>query len=101
MPIEDRRSALKEIAQTIDTNAQELGSILTSEQGKPLANALAEAHGFAAFTRYYASLEMPTEVIQDDDQIRVEAHRAPLGVVAAITPWNFPLVLIGFKFGCI
>ena len=40
---------------------------------------------------------MPREVIQDDDNAFVEVVRRPLGVVAAITPWNFPLTLASWK----
>ena len=42
-------------------------------------------------------MELPVEVIEDSDRRLVEAHRTPLGVVGAIIPWNFPLVLLGFK----
>ncbi|MBV8982803.1 MAG: aldehyde dehydrogenase family protein, partial [Acidimicrobiia bacterium] len=47
--------------------------------------------------QYYADLEVPREVIQDDDAAFVEVVRKPLGVVAAITPWNFPIVLASWK----
>ena len=47
--------------------------------------------------QYYADLEIPREVIQDDDAAFVEVVRRPLGVVAAITPWNFPLMLASWK----
>src|SRR3546814_6563125 len=42
-------------------------------------------------------MEMPSKVIEDNDKRRVEAHRRPLGVVAAIIPWNFPILIIAFK----
>ena len=45
--------------------------------------------------QYFANLETPPQVIQDDDEAYVEVVRRPIGVVAAITPWNFP-VLLGF-----
>ncbi len=96
-PIEERRLAIEKVADIVTANAQELGSILTSEQGKPLAEGIGEAYGFAVFTKQLAALDLPIEIIEDSDARRVEVHRAPLGVVAAIVPWNFPLILLGFK----
>jgi acyl-CoA reductase-like NAD-dependent aldehyde dehydrogenase len=98
-PIEERRKALEAVAEIITTNAAELGAILTGEQGKPLPEAIAEAYGLAFFTRHFASMDLPVEVLDENEARRVEAHRSPLGVVAAIIPWNFPLVLLGFKLG--
>ena len=98
-PIAERRAALEGVADIIAANAQELGGILTLEQGKPVSEAIAEAFGLSIFTRHFAGAELPVEILEDSDARRVEAHRAPLGVVAAIIPWNFPLVLLGFKFG--
>jgi acyl-CoA reductase-like NAD-dependent aldehyde dehydrogenase len=58
---------------------------------------MTEVMGAAIWFRYTASLEIPTEVLQDDEQGRIELRRRPLGVVAAITPWNFPLLLAVWK----
>jgi acyl-CoA reductase-like NAD-dependent aldehyde dehydrogenase len=44
---------------------------------------------------YYANLQIEPEVLQDDGEKRIEVIRKPLGVVAAITPWNFPVILSG------
>jgi acyl-CoA reductase-like NAD-dependent aldehyde dehydrogenase len=98
-PIEERRKALEAVAEIITTNAAELGAILTGEQGKPLPEAIAEAYGLAFFTRHFASMDLPVEVLDENEARRIEAHRSPLGVAAAIIPWNFPLVLLGFKLG--
>lgn len=98
-PIEERRQALERIADIATAHAEELGAILTSEQGKPLSDAIAEAYGFAVFTRHFAAMDLPVEVLEENETRRVEAHRFPLGVVGAIIPWNFPLVLLGFKLG--
>ena len=51
----------------------------------------------AAFFRYFTSLDLPMKVIEDSDGRKVEAHRRPLGVIGAIMPWNFPLILMAFK----
>lgn len=98
-PIAQRRQALEKVAEIVSAHAPELGAILTSEQGKPLPEAVAEAYGFAVFTRHFAAMDLPVEVLEDSEARLVEAHRSPLGVVAAIVPWNFPLVLLGFKLG--
>jgi acyl-CoA reductase-like NAD-dependent aldehyde dehydrogenase len=96
-PIEERRKAIEKVADIAIANAPELGALLTSEQGKPLPEGVAEAYGFAVFTKQLAALDLPVEILEDSDARRVEIHRQPLGVVAAIIPWNFPLVLLGFK----
>ncbi len=98
-PIEERRAAVLKVAEIAAAHAPELGAILTSEQGKPLPEAVAEAYGFSMFTQHFAAMEMPVEVLEDSETRRVEVHRTPLGVVGAIIPWNFPLILLGFKLG--
>jgi acyl-CoA reductase-like NAD-dependent aldehyde dehydrogenase len=92
-----RRAALNECANKMFASAGELGQILTREQGKPLAKATEEVLGVGVWLKYYADLEVQPEVIQDDDFARAEVIRKPMGVVAAITPWNFPLVLASWK----
>jgi acyl-CoA reductase-like NAD-dependent aldehyde dehydrogenase len=96
-PIAERKAVIGKIADIIEANATELARLLTQEQGKPLADATFEVHGAAAFFRYFTILDLPMKVIQDDAGKRVEAHRRPLGVIGAITPWNFPLILMAFK----
>ena len=92
-----RRDALRQAAGVIMSASQELAPILTSEQGKPISDATIEMFGAGLWLQYYADLELPREVIQDDDAAFVEVVRKPLGVVAAITPWNFPVVLASWK----
>lgn len=95
--IEERRAKLGEIADIIDANSEELARTLTQEQGKPLADAMGEIAGAALFFRYFQSLDLPVEVLEDSDTQRVEIHRNPLGVIGAIIPWNFPIILLAFK----
>jgi acyl-CoA reductase-like NAD-dependent aldehyde dehydrogenase len=71
--------------------------VLTAEQGKPLADANIEVFAAAIWCQYFANLETPPQVIQDDAEALVEVVRRPVGVVAAITPWNFPLTLAFWK----
>ena len=92
-----RRQKLNECAAAIQGRAQELAQLLTREQGKPLAAATGEVYGAAAWFTYFANLELEPEVLLDSDSKRVEIVRKPLGVVAAITPWNFPVILLAWK----
>jgi acyl-CoA reductase-like NAD-dependent aldehyde dehydrogenase len=96
-PVEVRRQALAAIADVIQANLNDIARLLTQEQGKPLADAMGETFGAAAFFRYFAGLEIPTRVIEDSETRKVELRRRPLGVVGAIVPWNFPLILMAFK----
>ena len=95
--IEERRKIIGQIADLIDTNASELARMLTQEQGKPLAEATAEVGGMSAFFRYFATLDLSMKVVENSSERRVELHRKPLGVVGAIIPWNYPLLLLAFK----
>ena len=96
-PIDQRKQVVLKIADVIEANAGELAQLLTEEQGKPLGDATGEVHGMAAFCRYFTTLDLPVETIDDSEGRKVEAHRVPLGVVGAIVPWNFPLILMAFK----
>ena len=95
--IDERRKALLAMADAIQAAAPELSRLLTQEQGKPLQAAMGEVYGAAAFFRYFASLDLPAKTVQDDAAGRVEIRRKPLGVIGAIVPWNFPLILMAFK----
>lgn len=96
-PISERAAALVAVADALKANAEELSRALTLEQGKPAAEAGAEIAYTEAFFRYFATLDLPVEVRVDDEAKRVEIHRNPLGVVVAIIPWNFPLLIVSFK----
>ena len=95
--IGQRRKLLGQIADIIDANASELTRTLTQEQGKPLADAGGEVGGMAAFFRYFATLDLSMKVLEDSGERKVELHRRPLGVIGAIIPWNYPLLLLAFK----
>ncbi len=92
-----RRKVLGEIAAALQQPPEGLARTLTQEQGKPLDKATGEIFGAAMWAQYTSSLELPVEVIQNTDQARVEIRRKPLGVVAAITPWNYPMMLAMWK----
>ena len=90
-----RRATLLKVADVLFASAEEVAPILTAEQGKPLDQAAMEVFASGMWCQYFANLETPAQVIQDDADAFVEVVRRPIGVVAAITPWNFP-VLLGF-----
>ncbi|WP_051218491.1 aldehyde dehydrogenase family protein [Nocardioides insulae] len=92
-----RRTALHAAADALEAATDRLATVLTAEQGKPLADSATEVAVAAMWLRYYAELDLKPEVVQDDDQGYAEVQRRPLGVVGAITPWNFPLTLAVWK----
>src|SRR5262249_46307968 len=71
--------------------------LLTQEQGKPLSQAVWEIAQSVGTLRYFATLDLPAEVLKEDATQKVVRQHKPLGVVAAITPWNFPVLLLVFK----
>lgn len=97
LAIEERRQFLTTLADAVELDANALARLLTQEQGKPLAEAEIEVAYTIGFIRHLASHELAMTVVEDSEARRVEQHRRPLGVVAAITPWNFPLLMIAFK----
>ena len=97
-PDRERVAALHAIADALEANGEELSKLLTLEQGKPLGGFAGmgsgwEIGGTLAWCRATAELQLPVDVIQDNDEARIEVHRKPLGVVGSITPWNFPLMI--------
>jgi acyl-CoA reductase-like NAD-dependent aldehyde dehydrogenase len=92
-----RKAALVACKDALQARIGELAPILTQEQGKPLAKATEELFGGAVWFQYTASLDLPVEVLQDDANVRIEVRRRPYGVVGAITPWNFPVLLAIWK----
>ena len=100
--VEKRAAILATAADLIHEHAKELAATLTSEQGKPLAEAIGEVTHLAHGVRFYA--EAATKVrgaYQDLPSTFGPAYgvviRRPIGVCAAITPYNFPLTLLGTK----
>jgi acyl-CoA reductase-like NAD-dependent aldehyde dehydrogenase len=92
-----RRAAMLASAEAIDAATADLAATLTAEQGKPLKDAAQEVQAATVWLRYFATLDLPCEIVQDDSTGFAEVHYRPLGVVAAITPWNFPLALAMWK----
>jgi succinate-semialdehyde dehydrogenase/glutarate-semialdehyde dehydrogenase len=101
-PAKERAKLLREWARLLVANVEDLGRLMTAEQGKPLAEAKGEVAYAAAFFEWFAEEGrrvygdvIPTHAADK----RLFALRQPVGVVAAITPWNFPAAMITRKAG--
>lgn len=99
LPIEKRREYLNAMAQAILANIDPLKRLLTSEQGKPHADAEADVGGAAFWLMGASSLDLPVVINEDSEERYSETRRVPIGVVGAIAPWNFPMILAAFKIG--
>jgi len=97
LPLDERRARLTLFADIVKEHADELTRSLVREQGKPLAEASMEIAFAEIFIRHFAQIELPVDVVQDDDDFRIEVHHKALGVVVGITPWNFPVLISLFK----
>lgn len=93
-----RTTALLAAADAVEAAGADLAVLLTREQGKPLAESYAEIARTAARLRYFAELDPGPRPITDGRPVRSEIRWRPLGPVAAIVPWNFPLQLASAKF---
>lgn len=91
----ERSRILNAIADDIEANAEELAILLSREQGKPLdgPNARFEVGACVAWTRNAADTILDPEVVFETDVSRAEIHYDPLGVVGAIGPWNWPMMI--------
>jgi aldehyde dehydrogenase (NAD+) len=96
-PIAKRREALLAIAGVLAGNVEELKRLLTAEQGKPHADAMGDVLGGAYWCQATSSLDLPVTVVEDSAERRGETRHVPIGVVGAIAPWNFPIILAMFK----
>ncbi|HRP07969.1 MAG TPA: aldehyde dehydrogenase family protein, partial [Gemmatimonadales bacterium] len=96
----ERSALLHRAADAVEANAEALAELLSREQGKPLngPNARFEVGACAAWLRATADFELAPEVLVDDENGRVELHYRPLGVVGAIGPWNWPMMIGAWQF---
>ncbi|MDN6855039.1 aldehyde dehydrogenase family protein [Pseudomonas sp. CAN2814] len=93
-----RRQSLARAAERVRENAKALAELITREQGRPLRSTLEEVAGVAATFEHHAHLDLPADTaLRDDGERLVKISRRPHGVVAAITPWNVPLILLVLK----
>ena len=86
-----RRALMLELADAVSAAGEELLSLLIAESGKPRELAAIELTGADLWLRYLAGVDLPRKLLADDEAARIELVRRPVGVVAAIIPWNFPI----------
>jgi len=97
---DERAKALKKAAAAVAARQEELAEILTREHGKPLGDARKEIAGTVATLEYYAeeARRISGEVAPNKSAtMRSLVIRQPVGVVAAIAPWNYPVSLMAWK----
>ncbi len=100
LPAKQRAVLLRQWFELIIANQEQLARLMTLEQGKPLAESRGEVGYGAAFVEYYAeeAKRIAGETLPSHGvDKRILVFREPVGVVAAITPWNFPLAMITRK----
>ena len=91
---DERAEYVTRFADALEPQKADLAQLLTLEQGKPLHTmAIAEVEAAIFWVREVAKRRLPAELIEETDEHTVEIHHTPLGVVGAITPWNFPVLL--------
>lgn len=98
--LERRHSVLMAIGNELMSRAAELGELLSREEGKPLAEGKGEVFRAGQFFTYYAA-ECLRQIGDNADSVRpgveVDIRREPVGVVAIISPWNFPTATASWK----
>lgn len=102
MSAHSRAEILRRYYELLIRNRETLAKLLTAEQGKPLAEARGEIDYAASFIEWYAEearrVYGETIPAHEPDK-RIMVLKQPIGVVAAITPWNFPAAMITRKIG--
>ena len=96
---EEREAKLNLLADGIEAQADEFARLLTQEQGKPLPEAQSEVMGAVFGLRTFGAMRAEPKELQTTDTARIIEVRKPLGVVAGIVPWNFPVLLMVMKVG--
>lgn len=93
----ERRERLLAFCDAVERDLETMGELVAREAGKPLTKGQAEVKGGVFFARGFAKLELKSEVIRDTETQLVRAEKRPIGVVGAITAWNYPALLAMWK----
>ncbi len=98
--LERKQAVLMAIGTEMMARAEELGTLLSREEGKPLAEGKGEVYRAGQFFTYYAH-EVLRQLGENADSVRpdieVDVRREPVGTVAVISPWNFPTATASWK----
>ncbi|RXM39397.1 aldehyde dehydrogenase [Chryseobacterium sp. CH21] len=94
-PDSERKDILLKVAEALQQNSKHLAEWITREQGKPLngPGANFEMQACVGWTQVPASLDLPEEIVFEDETRKDVLYRNPIGIVAAIAPWNWPLMI--------
>ena len=99
-PLERKQNVLMAIGTELMARAEELGTLLSREEGKPFAEGKGEVFRAGQFFTYYAA-EILRQIGDTADSVRpgveIDVRREPVGVVAVISPWNFPTATASWK----
>ena len=93
----ERQQVLRSMADLLEDSAEGFTALLTREQGKPRPEAEREVIESILWLREIAGLALPEEVLLETEDRLVVTRHTPLGVVGAITAWNFPILLAIWK----
>lgn len=102
MPLGERVALMRKLHQAILDNLEPMAAMMTAEQGKPLSEARAEIASSAAYVLWFAEEARRTDGAVIPSPVagrKLMTTRHPVGVVAAITPWNFPSSMLARKLG--
>lgn len=92
-PDAEINTVFAKIAADLRAEQDQIARLITLEQGKTLALAQFEVEAGASWIEYLASLEVPVQTITEPSGKTINVYNRPLGVVASITPWNWPLMI--------
>lgn len=90
----ERATVVRDIGELVETHAEEIAELLVAEQGKPTASAVGEVTATADLAEYVAGWGRRIEgdiVPSDNAREQIQLQRHPVGVVAGIIPWNYPI----------
>lgn len=96
-PVAERQAMVARAGELLIAHADEMARLFTREQGRPVEAARQEIEGAGKWMQAVAGMEPPVHVVEDSDTQFIEVRYAPLGVVCAIAPWNFPVNLAMWK----
>jgi acyl-CoA reductase-like NAD-dependent aldehyde dehydrogenase len=97
VPMDKRAAVLEALADALQAHAEPFARMLTREQGKLLDESRGEVEGSIAALRYHAGLRLEPRVLKQSAGELVVEQRFPLGLVVAIVPWNYPLLMLILK----
>jgi len=91
--VDERRAVIRAMAAAVEANADELYRLLTAEQGKPHHQAQHEIGACSGIMNAQSTLTLEETINEDSDVRLSRTRRVPVGVVAGIVPWNFPMLM--------